>query len=257
MRWDALRYVRKLRSVSRSEKLVLFALAEYWNYKLQAAWPALPTLAADVDISERQLIRILQSLELPRDGHPEGILRRSRKSDGRGSVTEYSFVEIAEKGDIAEGKGDISDTERVTFSTQKGDISHAPIRKEPVLEPKEEPKNKHVCDALKNWLQIKAILKERLSEADFDLWVRPMYLQRVMDSGKFLLFALPPAHRVVEAARLGKDVLLQLVREFGHEGCGYTKYLDEYDEQRLLQQNPDVANTLLGRRKKEPQRVAG
>jgi hypothetical protein len=134
MSWDASRYVRKLRGVTRTEKVVLFVLAEYHNQKAQVAWPALPTLAADVNISERQLIRILQSLEVPREDHPQGILRRARKSDGRGAITEYSFPEMV-------GKGDISPRERVTFSTQKGDISDTAIRKEP-YEPELEPKNR-------------------------------------------------------------------------------------------------------------------
>jgi hypothetical protein len=86
---------------------VLFVLAEYYNRQQKVAWPEQATLAGAAGMSERTLIRVLQRLEVARPGHPHGILRRSRRHAGRGSVTNYHFVEFEQKDDkMGDTKGD-------------------------------------------------------------------------------------------------------------------------------------------------------
>lgn len=105
--WRIAAYVKELRGVSSTEKAVLFVLAEYYNRQEKVAWPEQGTLAAAAAISERTLIRVLQSLEATRPGHPDGILRRSRRHDERGAVTNYHFVEFEQKGNkMGDTKGD-------------------------------------------------------------------------------------------------------------------------------------------------------
>jgi len=112
MSFQASRYVRKLRGVSKAEKLVLFVLAEYHNFGQNAAWPSLDHLAEDCEMSERNLRYCLDRLIAPRDRHPRGILKRQRAHIGRGGIYEFGFVGLeqnaAKKAAKKAANGDIA-----------------------------------------------------------------------------------------------------------------------------------------------------
>ena len=117
-------YIKKLATgrVSASVRSCLFFVADYHNVKQGCAWPGVDTIAADMDLSVRQVRRLLA------EAQAAGVIRYS-PGVGRGNFGQIVFVEIA-KADtrvpFSEVKGDI-----------KGDIPGSAIRKEPgTIEPK-------------------------------------------------------------------------------------------------------------------------
>jgi len=125
------------------------------------------------------------------------------------------------------------------------------IRKEPSFEPSLEPsENHHACGALNDWLQIKSKLEKQLPEEQFKLWLRPMYLLKVM-SGRVLLLALPPNGRIVEAARFHQEELLKLVREAGYSSFCLRRYPDNYERERLRKEHPDFYAQMYGQKVKQ------
>lgn len=97
MSWQATAYVKELTHVTVYEKLLLFVLADYHNTHRRAAWPSVASLAEEALMTERNCFKLLAALELPRDGHPHGLIRKRRTGQGRGSITEYQFVELDRK----------------------------------------------------------------------------------------------------------------------------------------------------------------
>ena len=112
MSWEAHAHVIQLTNVTRTEKLLLYALAHYHSNKRDEAWPSVPTLARDSLMSPRQAIRVLDSLE------KKGVLVIERRT-GRANV--YRFVSNPDPtGDIA--------MSRVAASTS--DIAMSPVTNE-------------------------------------------------------------------------------------------------------------------------------
>lgn len=134
MSYQASQFIGELRGVSCSEKCLLFILARFHNTRSGVSWPSLPHIAEEAGLTERQVIRILQALEVPRAGHPNGIICRFRAHGGRGAVIEYSFVGFQEKDDagvtLSDEKRVTSAKKRVTSTTEKGDICDSAIRKD-------------------------------------------------------------------------------------------------------------------------------
>jgi hypothetical protein len=96
-------YVKELRvcpnrePVSKMEKLVLYALADYHQDKLGAnTYPSVESLAEESMMDRRSCQRVLESAER------KGVIERQRgEHQGRGHVTFYRFCEldrVAEKG---------------------------------------------------------------------------------------------------------------------------------------------------------------
>jgi hypothetical protein len=85
--WKATAYVKTLGrgQVSRSEKLLMFVLADYHNTETRDAWPSVPTLAEEALMSQRQVQYCLRSLENKR------LLSVKRVIDG---TSRYSFPDI-------------------------------------------------------------------------------------------------------------------------------------------------------------------
>jgi hypothetical protein len=109
--------------------------------------------------------------------------------------------------------------------------------------------NHHACGALNDWLQIKSKLEKQLPEDQFKLWLRPMYLLKVM-SGRVLLLSLPPNGRIVEAARFHQEELLKLVREAGYSSFCLTRYPDNYEREWLRKEHPDFYAQMYGQKAK-------
>jgi hypothetical protein len=118
--------------------------------------------------------------------------------------------------------------------------------------------------AIKTWLQIKEHLKATLPVEDFNLWVRPMYLFRVMADG-FLLFTLPPNDLMFSAARANQHMLIELLQKHGGErhgggptypACSFTYYPDEYQLDRMRREAPEFYEQLPeALKKRRPEKV--
>ena len=143
MSWKATAFVKDLnvcldgRKITRSEKLLLFVLADYHNTESRNAWPSLKVLARDALMSLRQAQRCLLSLE-------KSQILMIDKPTGRGKVHLYSFADLDDRKGVTmspfiSGKGDIPAPERVTFQSGKGDIS-GPIKKNQIHNQEIKPK---------------------------------------------------------------------------------------------------------------------
>lgn len=136
MSWKATAFVKDIReNILHTEKFVLLLLAEYHNPARNVAWPSVPTLAADAILSERQMTRVLASLE------QKGFIARSRENSPRATVS-YEICGLHSRGDnmstLGVTSGVTSATSGVTSEASRGDICDTAIRKEP-LEPLLEP----------------------------------------------------------------------------------------------------------------------
>ena len=59
---------------------------------------------------------------------------------------------------------------------------------------------------ISHWISIKQTLKNKLSIEEWNLWVRPARLLKVL-SGSCMLIAIPPNNRIVLAAKARQDML--------------------------------------------------
>jgi hypothetical protein len=103
----------------------------------------------------------------------------------------------------------------------------------------------HACGALKTWLAIKDELQTRDPEA---IWIRPMYLLKVL-SGNILLLALPPNGEIVDAARAAKALMTDVVTKAGYSGFTLTRYPDGYERDRLKTEYPEFHAQMFGNKK--------
>jgi hypothetical protein len=206
-----------------AEKNLLFFLADYHNTRHWSAWPSLQTLAEDTGLSLRYIRRLVhRCVELGFISYEPGL--------GRGNRGCFRFLEldtpiIELKEDQNEGrnegqKGDQKEGQR------DGVIRNEP---EPELEPRTE--DHHANGALKVWLTVKEQLKAELHKDEWNLWVRPTMLLRVMDH-RFLLLAMPPNGAIMRAARERKEMLASLLSPYGYS-FGFTKYPDDYERAQL------------------------
>lgn len=91
--------------------------------------------------------------------------------------------------------------------------------------------------ALKKWLSCKEELRGHLSVEEWDLWVRPARLLALMANEAYLI-AIPPAHRIMIAAKQRQQLLSQLL---GAQAC-LAPYPDEYQRNRLKAEFPRFLN---------------
>jgi hypothetical protein len=119
------------------------------------------------------------------------------------------------------------------------------IRKEEVeVEQVEEPKQHSFAALIALWIRTKNRLKNELPIDEWNLWIRPMFLLRAMDHGRFLLFSLPPNDRIMKAALANKATLIGLLQPHGFRGCSFARYPDEYELERLSRENPSFYEQL-------------
>lgn len=134
MSWKATSYAKDVivcpngEKITRTEKLLLMVMADHHNTHQNSFFASNRLLAQESLLSVRQIQRVIKSMERKR-------LLCSENGLGRGNLTGYSFPWIEpKKGDtltpLEELKGDISDTEKVTFQAPKGDISRHTHSKE-------------------------------------------------------------------------------------------------------------------------------
>lgn len=133
-------YVKRLDNsrVTASQKQFLFFLADYHAAKTDSAWPSQETLAADMNLSIRQVRRLVRQCA------EKGIVSYSM-GIGRGNLSSFRFPELECPG--LDGKADIK-------ADIKEDICDSAIRKnqEPGTKPPIVPLcEKHPDSGMTNW----------------------------------------------------------------------------------------------------------
>jgi hypothetical protein len=85
-------------------------------------------------------------------------------------------------------------------------------------------------NSLPVWLSFKEQLRSELSEAEWNLWVRPMYLLKAMPLGdkKHLLAAIPPNGRIQQAALDRLPMMRSLLAPAGLN-ISLTRYPNEWE----------------------------
>lgn len=273
MSWEATAYVKNLSTcpdgaaMNRGQKLLALILADYHNTHRRAAWPSIPTLAAEALTSHAQAKRDLAYLE---EHH---LIRKVRPEKmGRGWVCAYEFVALDSPQDLrprasttkkrahgeplfwpVESGSEVAHREAESGSevAQKGLTEPNAIRKNKELERQKQNKEHHACGAaLKDWLAAKEKLQAMLPESEHKLWLRPMYLLKAM-SGNTLLLALPPSGRMIEAAQTNKGLLLKVIQESGYSGFALTRYPDNYERERIREMFPDFYEQMFGNDRRE------
>ena len=118
MSWAATAYVKKLTAtpdgtkITRSEKMLLFVLADYYNEELKAAWVSIGELAKHALMSERQTQRLCKALT------DHGALVPTRRIDPKhGQLSNWYTLPgldltrgdtMSPAGDMVSGAGDIA-----------------------------------------------------------------------------------------------------------------------------------------------------
>jgi len=234
-------------------KAVLRVLADHYPN----VWPSIDTIASQAGFgttATRMAVR-----ELERDAY---IAPCGHKLGGRCGSEQYVInVELI----LAESESPKTQRDALPFAKEAGGLEnpmpHAqnPTSRVPNPTPdvaeqltnRAETGNQHAHGGLKDWLAVKAKLEGMLASDEYKLWVRPMYLLRVM--GNQMLLSLPRNRRIIEAARSQEHLLNRLVREMGYSGCSLTGYPDEYERQRLANEYPDLYARMYGNQRKQPQ----
>jgi hypothetical protein len=106
--------------------------------------------------------------------------------------------------------------------------------------------NLEVQASLAVWLSAKEDLRSKLAANAWSLWVRPAMLLNVF-AGRFLLVALPPNGRILEAARANKQLVQDVLTKRDYALAGFTIYPDAWTRDQVAIRYPRVAKTMLGR----------
>ncbi|SRR5579872_361358 len=238
-------YVKSL-SVPWNVKSLLFLIADYHSTKEGCAWPGLSTISEVMGIDPRNAKRLIRQAE--KTGKFKFV-----PGIGRGNHGKFYFLEL-DKG----GQSDLfSETKEVIKAVTKEVNSGIAIRNN--HEPRTN-QNLHTSGALTDWLAIKTQLQTEIPADEWNLWVRPTYLLKVM-AGSQMLLALPPDGRIIEAARSRQELLRGLLKSRGYQGFSLTRYPDDYELERIRTGFPEIYaelfDALKNRPKKEPQRAIG
>ena len=269
MSWQATAYVKTLvtapngEPITRSEKLLLFVLADSHNAGRRVAWPSVTTMAFDCLMSERQIQYILRSVE------PKGIIEIIRPlRTGRGYYQCYRFVALDADCDVKQKGAMVAPFSapetaqepcKTTHKRTKEGCKIARLHKESGIEqgtlvtknitPDGALTNDLRKHALKTWLATKDRLNGMLPEREWKLWVRPAYLLKPL-SGSHLLIALPPNNAIMRAAQNRLETLRAVLAESGYN-ASFTRYPDGYDRERLRVEHPDFYVQMFGVERKE------
>ncbi len=167
-------YAKELRTcpngelVTKLEKLVLYALADYHQDKLGTnTYPSVSTLAEESLMDERSCRRLLASLE------QKGVIQRLRgERQGRSHVTFYRFTQLDKEAVETRQKGGLCaplssppfSAERGTKGGQKGGRERIPLKEEQEQEQKQiqDPPTPQGGRVVKNCIPI------RLDRDDLD-----------------------------------------------------------------------------------------
>src|SRR5437773_9055000 len=101
MSWQASAHVRAMliapdgKRLSRTEKLLLFVLADFHNVEKGFAFPSLRSIARDALLSKRQAQRVIRCLE------SKGVIEIESRTRENGSITSsrYTFPNVNDVDD--------------------------------------------------------------------------------------------------------------------------------------------------------------
>lgn len=251
MSWEALSYVRGLRiapngeRLTRSEKLVLLILADCHNIKKRIAWPSVATIAEEALLCEREVRKLLRTLE------QKGVIRTIQPPrTGSGYTSCYKFLELDPDDSMERQAGPV--LHRATPSLQNANVGQEGGK---ILQRrgnevgtlgdhnKEEHKHKEleqnhyagvasvVSHSQNPWERIKTKLACILPEEEFNFWVRPSYLARIHRNGAIVY--LPPNVRMHARARASRELIMKTAHELGmtwYAGTMFLRYpVDEHE----------------------------
>lgn len=221
-------WVRENATAKRSNRAVLNVLADFAKDETGIAFPSYTTLADATGLSERTIMRCINSLV------KDGDLERIECKTGRGNK---QGLKIIKKGDNKTQKGDNDDkekgdncalkgdncAERVTTTTEKGDNDGGDTIYGTVLEPDLEPReNRAREDRPTEPAQPPA---PPLGESDIEEFVSATNIQANALSP---LSGAPPSRVVGEDPPSGPKTRpfdpRELVNDFWPEGTGQTPY---------------------------------
>jgi hypothetical protein len=209
-----------------SQKNFLFFLADYHNVRHSSAWPSLQTLAEDTGLSLRYIRRLVaECVELRLISYEPGL---GRGNKGRFRFLELDLGAVEPKGEQNGGRNGGRKEGR------KEGLHDNAIRNEPEPEPELRTKDHHACGALRAWMKVQEQLRAELPAHEWNLWVRPTYLLRIMDH-HHLLLVMPPNNAIIEAANKHKPTLRAKLANYGYS-FGFATYPDDWQRDRLEKQ---------------------
>lgn len=110
---------------------------------------------------------------------------------------------------------------------------------------KTKTQNNTPCGALQDWLAIKAEIQATIPDEEYQLWLRPMYLLKVLGS-EGLLLSVPPNGRIMEAAAANRELVAKHAKAHGYNGIALTRYPDDYQRERIRNEFPEFYEQMLG-----------
>ena len=278
MSWEATAYVKKLQCcadgapLSVGQKLLMFVLSDYHNTHLRVAWPSLSLLASEAMMSVDSARRHLQYLE----EHCE-VKQIKPVNQGRGQKTSYVFLALDDPEEqrrrIENQVKGLQDTTLFSEGERVAEGLHLePKRVAEGLQDarryKEELRTKDLelelstpdgamnadrstpegKENLRRWLNLKAQLREKFGPDDWDGWLRPTLLLKVM-SGQVALVAIPPNERIYVQARARWPDVLEAALGVGFRDVRLTVYPDEYTRAKVERMFPGETKRWYGQKK--------
>lgn len=140
MSWKASAHVKELKEgsngepLTRSEKLLLLVLADYYNEEQKCAWPSITTLAAEAMLSPRRTQELLRSAE--RKGVL--IIHANTRDDGGSATNSYSYP-LLDKGVQFSQGGRVRTSRGEGASSRGGRVRDG--GNSPYIEPEVEPQS--------------------------------------------------------------------------------------------------------------------
>jgi len=235
------------------KKAVLRVLADHYPN----VWPSIDTIASQAGFGTTATRTAVRELE--RDAY---IAPCGHKHGGRCGSEQYVInVELI----LAKSESPKTQRDALPFKDLAGGTENPtpraqnPTSRVPNPTPdvakqssnRAEAGNHHAHGALNDWLFVKAKMEGLLARDEYNLWMRPMYLLKVM--GKQMLLSLPRNRRIIDAARSHQALLSRLLREKGYSGCSLTRYPDGYERERLAVEFPEFYAQMYGNQNKKPQ----
>lgn len=228
----ALNYVRSLmrEQVTAQQKNLLRIIADHHREQYGAAHVALDTLCDETLIERRNLRRMLHSLSSIVEYLPGA---------GRGNFGQFRFIALPVETPLETG------VKRGLKGGGKGVFSAPAIRKKNLDQDQIQNQEHHASElsrpelarALNAWVKIKAQLKAQLPAADYDFWVRPMYLLRV--AGDCMMLTVPPSSEVATKAK-SSPLLQERIRAAGYSGGALQFYPDAWQLERMAELYPEA-----------------
>jgi Helix-turn-helix domain len=259
----------------RTAKAIAKELAWFADPEGKNTYPSVDTLANRTGFTRRAIQKNLRKLQAMNVIHPEGSGKGGYKLSTHYWFDVRTLASLKRANGVhglrlcTSEKGERHDIKRANGETEKGE------RGTPEQNEQEERTEDHhafgampielqeralkkpsgnatgngtKAEAVRAWIELKERLRKEMPESEWNLWVKPARLERVM-SGDCLLVALPPNRRIIEAARKHKELVHRISRELGYDLAGFKCYADDWEREELAKHYPDIAENMLGKAK--------